>query len=451
MAQFKRNDIYALLSATMQQLTGESSYTVIDAQGFADAGKLAMEYSTDEIFNALSIVCGKMLMAVRPYKAKFWILDSISDGEFSALVREISFYSDKPLPSGAYNTQLYTNLADGFDNGTNPSGGTDQSTGSMWEQHPKYPFEMNWLNSETWQDCLTRYEHQLRIIFLSEDEFARFWEGMITEKASDIELEKESYNRLTMLSRMGLASAMAESTSAIKGRLTAIDMTAAFNSEMGTNYSRDQLLTTYIKEFSQFFSKTFKDYSDLMEDKSIFFQYAPTKSVGGKTLYITRHTPKSEQRFMLFKPFWERVKTYVLADIFNPEYLDLEKQFESVTYWQALTYDIEDRASVNMYLTVPGWLESAITSGVTTTDTKYTFNKYVLGALFDRTAVATQFQYEDAKTTPVEARKHYYNTWYTFTKGNISNVTKPFILFYMSENKPAENNEAKTTRKTASK
>ena len=56
MAQFKRTDGYALMNAVMAQLTGQDSYQVIDARGFMDAGKLALTYSTDEIFNALTIV-----------------------------------------------------------------------------------------------------------------------------------------------------------------------------------------------------------------------------------------------------------------------------------------------------------------------------------------------------------------------------------------------------------
>lgn len=465
MAQFKRTDAYALISAVMAQLTGETSYSVIDAQGFLDAGKLALSYDTEEIFNAVSIVCGRLFIATRPYKAPLWILDSISSGDFTARFRKISYYSNKPLPSGAYNTDLYTNLAYGFDNGTNPSGGSDQSTGSMWEQHPTYPLEMNFMSSSTWQDCLTRYEHQLKIAFTSEDEWIRFWEGIMTEKANDIEQEKEAHNRLTLLSRMGIAAAMAESTSAIKGACTVIDMTAAFNAYYGTNYTGEALRTTYLKEFTMFFIAKFKEVSNLMTKRSVLFHYAPAKSYGGASHYILRHTPKSEQRFMMFTPLWEKVKATVMPEVFNDEYLSFDTQFESVDFWQNLSTSETDRAGINTYITVPGWLESAITSGVTTTDTKYTFNPdYVLGCLYDRDAVMTDFQFEDAKTTPVEARKHFVNTWYTFAKGAIGDPTENFVLFTMGDNKPADNNskaneepkedvveEPKTTRKTASK
>ena len=138
MAQFKRTDGYALMNAVMAQLTGQDSYQVIDAQGFLDAGKLAMEYKTDEIFNALTIVGARLFTATRPYKAPLWLIDSISSGYYNNRLRKISYYSTWALPSGAFNTDLYTNFADGYDNGTNSSA----STKDMYEQHPVHPLEM---------------------------------------------------------------------------------------------------------------------------------------------------------------------------------------------------------------------------------------------------------------------------------------------------------------------
>ena len=228
------------MNAVMAQLTGQESFQVVDAQGFMDAGKLAMEYKTDEIFNALPIVGARLFTATRPYKAPLWLIDSINSGYFNNRIRKISYYSTWALPSGAFNTDLFTNLADGFDNGENPNNlGAAQSTKDMYEQHPVHPLEMNFMNSTVWQDCLTRYEDQIKIAFSSEDEWARFWAGVLTEKGNDIEQRKEAHNRLTLLSRMGLAAAMGQGATA--GASTVIDLTAGFNAKFGTNYTGAQL------------------------------------------------------------------------------------------------------------------------------------------------------------------------------------------------------------------
>ena len=82
-----------------------------------------------------------------------------------------------------------------------------------------------------------------------------------------------------------------------------------------------------------------------------------------------------------------------------------------------------------------------ITSGVTTSDTAYVFNPdYVLGCLYDKDALMTDFQLEAADQTPLEARKRYISTWYTFAKGAIGDPSENFVLFVMSANEPADDN-----------
>lgn len=436
MAQFKRTELYALMNATMAQLTGEDELKVIDTKTFMDAGRLAMEFKEDEIFNALGIVGARLYIATRPYRAALRLIDAIDADDFNQTVREISYYSTKALPSGAYNTDLYTNLASGFDNGENPSSGTPQSTKDQWEQHPVHPFEMYFMDSQVWQDCLTKYIKQLNIVFTSEDEFDRFWAGVLTEKSSDIEQRKESYNRLTLLSRMGLAMAMGESTSAIKGAMTAIDLTAAFNSEFNTNYSGNDLRTVYRKEFYEWLTAEIQILSDLMEDRTGYFFAAPKLTLGDGDHFILRHCPKSEQRMIMYDPFWKKAKSTVMPEIFNDKYLKQEN-FETVKFWQAFSADDAEKASANLKITIPGWLESMITSGSTTADTVYTFNPdYIIGCIFDSRACKTIFQLEDARTTGIEARKNYLNTWFDFVKSNTCNPTHPFILLYMSANEP---------------
>ena len=438
MAQFKRTDGYALMNAVMSQLTGQSDYAVIDARGFLDAGKLAMTYSTDEIFNALTIVGARLFTATRPYKAPLWLIDSISSGYFNNRIRKISYYSTWALPSGAFNTNLYTNFADGFDNGENPTNlGAAQSTKDQYEQHPVHPLEMNFMNSTVWQDCITRYEDQIKIAFTSEDEWARFWSGVLTEKGNDVEQRKEAHNRLTLLSRMGIAAAIGDYGSNIKGVSTVIDFTAEYNKTFGTNYTGTQLRTTYLKSFLEFLTSEFKIISNMLTKRSLLFHAAPALTLGDGDHYILRHTPKSEQRLMMFTPFWEKAKAQVMPEIFNDEYL-AAPQFESVDFWQSFSMDEAEKASVNLKVTVPGWLEDLIANTTGSSDTAYVFQPdYVLGCLYDKDAVLTDFQFEAARTTPVEARKNYVNTWMDFGLGAIGDPTENFVLFIMSENEQA--------------
>lgn len=426
-----RKEGYALMNAVMAQLTGQDSFSVIDSQGFMDAGKIAMQYRTDEIFNALTIVGARLFTAARPYSAPLHMIDAIDSGYFNNRIRKISYYSTWALPSGQFNTDLFTNLADGYSNdatGENPAGTDDQ-----YEQHPVHPLEMNFSNSIVWQDCLTRYEDQIKIAFSNEDEWARYWAGVLTEKGNDIEQRKESHNRLTLLNRMGIAAAMGAQGSALAGANTVIDLTAAYNARFNTNYTGAQLRTTYLKEFLAFFVSEFKIISNLMTKRSLMFHASPKLTLSDGDHYVLRHTPKSEQRFMMYTPLWEMAKAQVMPEIFNTEYLNMDGQFESVDFWQIFSMDDTDKASANIKVTIPGWLQDLIAGTSADTDTAYTFNPdYIVGCLYDKDALLTDFQFEDARTTMPEARKHYLNTWYSFGLGSLGDPTENFVLFVMS-------------------
>ena len=58
---------------------------------------------------------------------------------------------------------------------------------------------------------------------------------------------------------------------------------------------------------------------------------------------------------------------------------------------------------------------------------------YVVGILFDRDAIITNFQFEGANTTPIEARKKYRNTWFHNQKNAINDFTENAILFIMKD------------------
>ena len=438
MGQFKRKDLYALMNATMAQLTGQDYHQVINTGTFMDAGRLAKEFKTDEIYNALGIVGARLMVENRPYNARLKLIDSISTGEFNSTVREISYFSTWALPSGAFNTNLYTNFADGFNNGTNPTElGAAQSTGDQYEQHPVHPFEQYFMDSQVWQDCLTRYVNQIKIVFNSEAEWGKFWAGVVTEKSNDMEQRKEAYNRLVLLSRMGLAAAMGDYSSAIKGACTVYDLTVAYNKEMGTNYTGTQLRTTYRKQFLEWFTAEIKIISDLMDQRSVFFHATPKLTLADGDHVILRHTPKSEQRLMMYNPFWEKAKTMVMPEIFNDKYLKTEN-FEAVDYWQTFSMDDSVKAAANIKIKIPAWLEDLIGNTTGSSDTDYVFQPdYLMGCIFDRRAVMTNFQLEDARTSPLESRKNYLNTWFDFVKSNICNPTHNFVVLVMSENEQA--------------
>lgn len=414
-------DAYALMTQIARQATGQTSMAVVDASGFISAGETVLSTGMENVYNAINIVFGRLIVAVRPYKGKFLTVQAADSGVYSNRYRKVSFYSKDPLPSGYFNTDLYTNLADGYTSGDN--GGA--STKSQFEQHQAMPLEMNFAGSSTWQHCITLYEDQVKMAFSSPDEFNRFTAGYLAEHANDIEQVKEAFNRMTVVSKMAAIYDYATNESVVTE--AAVNLTAAFNTYFNITpaYTTAQLLSTYLKEFLEFATATIKEYSDRLTDRSSRFHNPMTKTVGGVNYSILRHTPKADQRLILYGPLFKKAEALVMPEIFGPQYLDLGQNYESVNFWQF--NDGSNDMAINF--------QTAIYDGVTGQQKQGTAVQLdnVVGILFDRDAILTDFQLEVAHTSPLEARKGYRNTWLTFSKNAINDPCENAILFYMAD------------------
>ena len=412
-------DAYALINAVYDAATGQDgNLTAVDTSSFISVGESILRTGTENTLNALSLVLGRTFMAVRPYEAKLRIINTLDSGLYANRVRKISYYSRRASASGAFNTNLYTNHAMGFDNGSNPAGTPPvaQSLPTMWEQNQPIPMEFNFGGSSVWDDWTTIYKWQLQQAFKSEGEFVDFVAGIMTEKGNDIESEKEAFNRATLLNFM---AGIYDLNSVTGG---AIDMVAAFNTKMGTSYTGTQLRSTYLKEFTMFVVSFIRLLSDTLENRSKKYHWSPTKTIDGVSYELLRHTPKSKQKLLLYKPFLYDMEAMVMPEIFNDEYLKIEN-FEGVTFWQ----DELTPAGINITPAIPDTSDPTqqIQGSAVALD-------YVLGVLYDEDAMMVDYQLEDTLSTPIEARKSYSNVFWHFRRNAINDFTENAILLYMA-------------------
>ena len=413
-------DVHAVVNLIVKELTGQdSTIQTVNSSNFVSVGESIMSYPQENVYNALSIVMGRTLVAVRPYRAKLFSINAVNSGMYTSRLRKISYYDRGSVASGAFNTQLFTNLAEGFDNGENPSGGTPQSTKDQWEQHQTIPAEINFGGSSVFTFCLTWYEEQTRNAFRSEEEFARFWTGALTEYGNQIEHRKEAFNRMTMLNFMaGIYDLQSQGT-------TAINLTSAYNAKFGTSYTTAQLKTTYYKEFLEFFIAEFKTQSKLLTYRTMKNHITPPKTdAAGNNLYIMRHTPYDRQKVLLYEPMFIDAEARVLPEIFHEGYLDVDKQYEGVMFWQ----NLEDPSAINVSPAVPDFAGT----GEQTAGANVSLAN-VVGLIYDEDALMTDFQLERAATTPLEARKLYRNSWLHICRNAINDFTENAILFYMAD------------------
>lgn len=407
-------DCYALINAVVEEATGQqATVQAVNTSTFVSVGETILNTGYENTLNALSMVLGRTMMAVRPYKAKLYIINALNSGLYSNRVRKISYYARPAQASGAFNTNLYTEHAMGYDNGSN--GGA--SLASMWEQNQPIPLELNFAGRSVWDDSTTVYEDQLQQAFRDEASFGEFVSGILTEKANDIESQKEAFNRATMLNFM---AGIYDLNSVTGG---AINLTTAFNNKFGTSKLTADLLGPDFKEFMEFLISEIKTLSDTLENRSKKYHWSPTKTINGVSYELLRHTPKDRQRLILSKPFIRDMESRVMPEIFNPSYLDLTN-FEGVEFWQ----NENEPFKIDVTPAIPD----------TNTPTSQTVGAQVqldvvIGLLYDVDALMVDYQLDGVNTTPIEARKKYRNVWYHFAKNAINDFTENGILLYMAD------------------
>ena len=421
-------DAYLIMQNLVKQATGETaSIAEGDVSAYISAGEKVLATGMENTLEALSIVLGRTLIAVRPYKARASIVRAANFDDYKTRMRKISYYSDKALPTGAWNTDVFTkNLETGRTNDEGPDndGGTKDATKSMWEQHPVIPLEMNFAGFDTWDEAITIYKKQLRIAFRDPQEMANYVNGQMIAKSNDIEMEKEAYDTMTLC---GYLAALFDANKVLSNGM-AVNMTAEYNNFYGTSYTTTELLTVYLSSFTKFYVSFVKTMVDDFERNTLKRHWSPAKTVNGASVYLPRHTPKSAIKMVMYDPFWKKVQAMVMPEIFNDQYLKLEN-FESVTYWQSNTPG--NQAKIDIDPALPD-----ITG--THSGEQYKGDRvqlyYVLGAIFDKDACMTNHALDDADATPMEARKKFYNMWWNFLKQSTVDLTEQGVLLYMADN-----------------
>lgn len=416
-------DGYAIMTVLTRLATGQQSLTaVVNMSDYISAGELVLGTGKENVYNALGILVGRTLVASRAYKEKLALINSLDTGSYTNRLRKISFYAKDPLPSGFFNTDLFTNLADGYDGGNN--GGA--STGSQWEQHQAMPLEMNFAGSTVWQHCITMYEEQINAAFRDPQELAAFVAGCVQEHENDIASTRESFNRMTLLGKMAATYAYDAAGLSVQ----VVNLTKAYNDFYNpvTPYTSAELRSSQLDSFLKFMTATIKEYSDYLTERSANHHLALTKTVGGVNYSILRHTPKDRQRLFLFRPLIRKAEAIVMPEIFNPEYLNMN-QYEGVDFWQS-NYDDSERPQIKVKTAI---LDTLTGEQTASTDIEL---DYVVGFLTDVDAVMTDFQLERSLSTSLNARKGYRNVWLSFARNSISDPTENSILFTMEDPTP---------------
>lgn len=410
-------DIYPIVNLLVKEATGQNaSISVVDTSTFAQAGEFIAQNATlENTLHALTNIIGKTMFSDRKYTAHLASIQSDRNA-FASLARRIKFYARENEAEGAWNTDLYdSNLKDGVDNTGN---GTEKQTGarasSMWKQNAPIPVEIWTGGHKVLLKSTTIYEEQFKVALRDENEFARFTSAIMTEVGNDLASDMEAENRGTLLNYIGGLYDIGVAS-------MKLDLTTAFNTEFGTTYTRQELLTTYATEFYAFFVATIKNLSDMMTYRSTKYHAYPVKTIGGVAHHLMEFTPKSKQKLLLYNPMFTNARTRVFPEIFNPSYLDIGN-YEGVMFWQNINEPTKVKVTPNVLDTATGASKKGAQVAL----------DYVVGVLYDEDALAINYQMERVTETPLEAKKLYRNVFWHYRKSYINDFSSNGILLYMS-------------------
>lgn len=378
--------IYTIVNEVANQAMGSTSIAVVDNAGLIALGNtvLGTDATKNNFINALTDRIGRTIVSFRAYHSHFpdFERDAI---EWGNILQKLKIAMPEAEADQSYE------LVDG----------------TSVDQYKINKAKVNQLlfSTETpWQTHITVHLDALEKAFVDASAMGTFISGMFGEVQNRIELAMEN------LSIDCVNNYMAE---VIKGKKTSpsrvINLVTEYKDKTGVDHTTEPLTALDDEEFLKYVVRRINSLSTTMEymTKGLF-----NTPVGDDGAY-TRHTPKSEQRMMLFIDLVNSLKTNINSKAFNMEQVAIDIPFQTVPFWQSL----QTPAGININPASGG---DAIVQS------------QVMGILFDREAMGTFKKKYTSLTSPINAAGKYYNVFYHMITMYYNDLTENAVVFLLA-------------------
>lgn len=402
---FKPHDCHVFINELTRELTGQyPAIQAVDTSTFCSVGRTLMErYRVESIYEAISEMLGRTIISVRAYNPDLDIVEADSE-EYANLQRKISYFCTAAEAAQDFNTNL------------NPDALDDGNSVDMYKIKKTYPLQTNFGGMQVYQFHYTVFRYQLRAAFANEAGMSDFLAGQITEINNNIASWKEARNR-------GLILNFIAATMAAGRPESRVNLTTEYNRQNGSTYTSEALRTTHLRDFAIWFSAYLKTLAERMEKRTELYHITPNKvDDAGNKLHLLRHTPKADQRLILYSPLFNQIGVEARALIFNEQFLDYP-QFRGMTWWQNPSDPSRIQVTPRIY-------------DVTTGDSKIAAEvdvPYLVGVMYDRPAMVMVYKLNETIATPVNAAGGYYNMYYHWGFRAQCDQTENAVVFYMSD------------------
>lgn len=379
--------IYGIVNEVAQQAMGNKAIAVVDNTDLVALGNtiLGTIDTANNFINALTDRIGRTIVSFRAYHSHFpdFERDSI---EWGNILQKLKIGMPDAEEDQSYNLE-------------------DGNSVDMYKINKAKVNQLLFTNETPWQTHITVHLDALEKAFVDSNAMGSFISGMFGEVQNRIELAMEN------LSMNCVNNYMAE-LNIRKTRV--INLVTEYKDKTGVDYTTEPLKALDDEEFLKYVVRRINGISSTMEYMTLEM-FNDTIHTGGKasTVY-TRHTPKSEQRLMLFIDLVNALKTNINSKAFNMEQVAIDIPFKTVPFWQSLQ------------------TPSEITVKPAGEPTKTQTISLIMGLLYDREAMGTYKKQYNSLTTPVNAAGRYYNVFYHMRTLYFNDLSENAVMFLLA-------------------
>lgn len=385
------NQIYAIVNEVAKQAMGSSAIEVVDNTGLIALGNavLGSDATKNNFINALTDRIGRTIVSFRAYHSHFpnFERDSI---EWGNILQKLKIAMPEAEEDQSYN------LLDG-------------ATVDQYKINKAKVNQLLFTTETPWQTHITVHLEQLEKAFIDSSAMGAFISGMFGEVQNRIELAMEN------LSMDCVNNYMAEICNTTAGNSRrVINLVTEYKNNTGVDHTETPTEALNDEEFLKYVVRRINSISTTMEYMTNgMFNSSPDGSK--ETKDYTRHTPKSEQRMLLFIDLVNALKTNINSKAFNMEQVAIDIPFQTVPFWQS----IETPSSFNI---IPASGKGG--EGVECSN--------VMGVLYDRDAMGTFKKKYNSITSPINAAGQYYNVFYHMITMYYNDLTENGVVFLLA-------------------
>lgn len=383
---------YSIMNSIHAQATGTSTVAPINHDQFVSVAQKVLASGYENTLNAISVVLGRTMVAVRPYSRKFADLEATAD-RWGGWVRKLS-YGDIDVEED----DTYA-LVDG------------QSIDPF--EVKKVPvLETKYLGSNVFEMKHTVFKRQLDAAFQDERSFMDFINGLTLHMSNLREQYLENLARQTLVALMlGRSAGESDYPTCV------VHLVTEYNTVLGSPSPAltlaDLMAADKIRGFFQWVIGRIAGVSRMMTERSELFQNTVT---GYK---INRHTPREDQRMYLLAEVLEQIACQVEANTFNEEFLKLPA-YEEVSFFQA----IDTPATISGTPPVLN-ADGTLGTGSATSETA------VLGVILDRDAAGYNVYQDELEPAIYNPAGQYWNIFHHVRTQNQIDLTEKSVLLLL--------------------